>query len=87
MFEFYSTHPADKVELLVPALYRDYGQRLSANGPSKHFYLVILSCMGLLIMSARALCSHSESIHNLVFLSCLIFGLGTGLINAKAISI
>ena len=47
----------------------------------------IMIVTGLLIMSACAFVPILNPSYNLVFLSRLIFGLGTGLINAKAISI
>ena len=88
MFDFYKDYPADKVELLVSLPSIGIMVMLLLNGLIERFLSErIMIVTGLLIMSACAFVPILNPSYNLVFLSRLIFGLGTGLINAKAISI
>lgn len=88
MFDFYKDYPADRIELLVSLPSIGIMVMLLLNGLIERFLSErIMIVTGLLIMSACAFVPILNPSYDLVFLSRLIFGLGTGLINAKAISI
>ena len=88
MFDFYKDYPADKVELLVSLPSIGIMVMLLLNGLIERFLSErMMIVTGLVIMASCGFVPLLTQSYELIFLSRLIFGLGTGLINAKAISI
>lgn len=88
MFDFYKGYPADKVELLVSLPSVGIMVMLVLNSFLERFLSErTMIVTGLLVMSLCAFVPLFNQSYGVVFLSRLIFGLGTGMINAKAISI
>ena len=88
MFDFYKGYPADKVELLVSLPSVGIMVMLVLNSFLERFLSErTMIVTGLLVMSLCAFVPLFNQSYNVVFLSRLIFGLGTGMINSKAISI
>lgn len=88
MFDFYKDYPADKVELLVSLPSIGIMVMLFLNGLIERFLSErMMIVTGLVIMASCGFVPLLTQSYELIFLSRLIFGLGTGLINAKAISI
>lgn len=88
MFEHYHTLPASQVELLISLPSVGIMLSLLLNGLlEKHLSERQMIVTGLLILSICGTLPYFLQTYSFVFLTRLIFGMGVGLINAKAISI
>ena len=88
MFDFYKDRPASQVELLISLPSVGIIVMLLVNGLVERFLSERqMIGTGLLVLSSCAFVPLFTQAYPLIFLSRLLFGLGVGLINAKAISI
>ena len=88
MFDFYKGMPASQVELLISLPSVGIIVMLLINGLVERFLSERqMIGTGLLVLSSCAFVPLFTQDYPLIFLSRLLFGVGVGLINAKAISI
>lgn len=88
MFDYYQGYPKEQIELLVSLPSFGIMIMLVLNGVLKRLFSERLQIsLGLLILSIGGTAPFWYQDYNFVFAMRILFGLGVGMINAKAISI